>query len=102
VRFLPEYDNVLLSHADRGRFYVGGYRTPPRAGKGGFVGGVLVDGMFRATYTLTRGRDRADLLVTPFGRFSTREEDALAEEGSRLLAFVVSGTDHDVRLGPPE
>jgi hypothetical protein len=58
--------------------------------------------MFRATYTLTRGRDRADLLVTPFGRFSTREEDALAEEGSRLLAFVVSGAGHDVRLGPPE
>ena len=100
MRFLPEYDNVLLSHADRGRFYAGGYRTPPHAGKGGFVGGVLVDGMFRAAYTITRGRGRADLLVTPFGRFSTGEEDALAEEGFRLLAFVAPGADHDVRVAP--
>jgi Winged helix DNA-binding domain len=102
VRFLPEYDNVLLSHADRGRFHAGGYRAPPHAGKGGFVGSMLVDGMFRAAYTITRGRDRADLLVTPFGRFSTEEEDALAEEGSRLLAFVAPEADHDVRFAPSE
>jgi hypothetical protein len=99
-RFLPEYDNVLLSHADRARFYTSGYRTPPHAGKGGFVGGVLMDGLFRATYAITRRRDRAELLVTPFGRLSTEESDALAEEGARLLAFVAAGAEHDVRFAP--
>ena len=92
-RFLPEYDNVLLSHADRSRVYTGGYREPPRAGKGGFIGNVLVDGFFRATYAIIRQRDRA----TPFGRFSTEETEALTAEGARLLAFAAAEDDnHDV------
>ena len=98
-RFLPEYDNVLLSHADRSRVYTGGYREPPRAGKGGFIGNVLVDGFFRATYAITRQRDRATLLITPFGRFSTEETEALTAEGARLLAFAAAEDDnHDVRF----
>ena len=102
VRFLPEYDNVLLSHADRGRVYTAGYRPPPHAGKGGFIGKVLVDGFFRATFTLSRSRGEATLLITPFGRLSGEEADALTEEGVRLIAFVAAEADtHDIRLGRP-
>jgi hypothetical protein len=87
-RFLPEYDNVLLSHADRSRIYTGGYRPPPHAGKGGFIGNVLVDGFFRATFTITRQADGATLLITPFDRLSRKDATALSEEGERLLHFV--------------
>lgn len=98
-RFLPEYDNVLLSHADRSRVYTGGYRTPPHAGTGGFIGNVLVDGFFRATFTLTRSRGGATLLITPFIRLSGDNADALTEEGARLLAFVAADADtHDIRF----
>jgi hypothetical protein len=52
VRFLPEYDNVLLSHADRSRFADGDARVlypPGRLGRGH----VLVDGRLRATWLVT-------------------------------------------------
>jgi hypothetical protein len=55
VRFLPEYDNVLLSHDDRSRFVdtdVAPLYPPGRLGRGH----VLVDGMLRATWIVTDGR----------------------------------------------
>ncbi|MGH3144615.1 MAG: winged helix DNA-binding domain-containing protein, partial [Rubrobacter sp.] len=101
-RFLPEYDNLLLSQADRSRVYTGGYRPPPHAGKGGFIGNVLVDGFFDATFTVTRQRDQATLLVTPFKQLSNQDTTALTEEGARLLTFVAADADaHDVRFTPP-
>ena len=88
ARFLPEYDNVLLSHADRSRIHTGGYRPPPHAGKGGFIGNVLVDGFFHATFTITRQRDGATLLITLFDRLSREDAATLSEEGEKLLRFV--------------
>ena len=49
VRFLPEYDNVLLAHADRTRFVdrdVSELYPPGRLGRGH----VLVDGTLQATW----------------------------------------------------
>ena len=54
VRFLPEYDNVLLSHADRARFFdrdVSALYPPGRLGRGH----VLVDGMVRGTWIVGDG-----------------------------------------------
>ncbi len=51
VRFLPEYDNVLLSHADRTRFFdrdVSVLYPPGRLGRGH----VLVDGTVQATWII--------------------------------------------------
>ena len=51
VRFLPEYDNVLLAHADRSRFAGGDVSAlypPGRLGRGH----VLVDGTLQATWTV--------------------------------------------------
>ncbi len=47
VRFLPQYDNVLLSHKDRSRFIDGDVAAMNSIWMGqlGFVGSVLVDGM---------------------------------------------------------
>ncbi len=102
-RFLPEYDNVLLSHADRSRIYTGGYRPPPHAGKDGFIGNVLVDGFFRAAFTLTRQRGQATLLITPFTRLPKEDTDALMSEGARLLNFAAADADtHDIQLARPE
>ena len=55
VRFLPEYDNVLLSHADRSRFVDRDVRALYPAGRLG-RGHVLVDGMLRATWIVGDGR----------------------------------------------
>ena len=45
-RFLPEYDNVLIGHADRSRIIPPGRRIPLPPGDGATRGTVLLDGMF--------------------------------------------------------
>ena len=96
-RFLPEYDNLLLSHADRTRFITGGERVPIRPGMGSRHGTLLVDGLFRATWQIMLKRDTAILDVEPFARLP--ERDAILEEGERLLAFAAaSAARYDIRI----
>src|SRR5579885_762315 len=102
-RFLPEYDNALLSHADRTRIMDAGRRVPLPPGNGAVCGTVLVDGFFRATWRITRRHGDATLRVEPFAPLPAREHDAVVEEGLRLLSFAAddAGT-HDVQIARPE
>jgi hypothetical protein len=93
-RFLPEYDNLLLSHADRSRVIPDGRPVPLPPGNGGTTGTLLVDGTFRATWRIARGA----LLVEPFARLAGRDAAAVAEEGARLLAFTDPDATGDVRI----
>jgi hypothetical protein len=96
-RFLPEYDNLLLSHADRTRFLTGGERVPLPPGNGARNGTLLVDGFLKATWRITSAPGTAILDVAPFGRLSERE--AVAAEGERLLSFVLPETaNREIRL----
>jgi hypothetical protein len=102
VRFLPEYDNVLLSHADRLRIMSADQplRLPP--GSGGVKGSVLVDGYYEGLWTSETEKGAATLTIEPFAPLSAPERDALAEEGLRLLAFTASGaTSYDVHFADP-
>src|SRR3982074_712747 len=65
VRFLPEYDNVLLSHADRSRVLDPGRLPPLPPGNGGRLGTVLVDGRLAATWRITSPARGALLTVEP-------------------------------------
>ncbi len=99
-RFLPEYDNLLLSHADRTRFIAGGERIPLPPGPGARSGTLLEDGVLSATWriTITR-REAATLVLTPFR--SLRGRKAIAAEGGRLLRFVAPDVEHrEVRFAP--
>lgn len=99
-RFLPEYDNLLLSHADRTRFVPGGEQVPLPPGNGARYGTTLVDGRLSGIWRITGDRDAAVLHIEPFRRLASR--DAIAAEGERLLAFVVAdAADHDIRFAPP-
>ena len=80
-RFLPDYDNVLLAHADRARI-VGALVGHVRPSIGQAT--VLVDGFVRGTWKITRRPGAATLTVTPFERFSKQDTAALAREGKRL------------------
>lgn len=85
-RFLPEYDNVLLSHADRTRFIPHGRLVPLPPGPGARRGTLLVDGTLGATWRATIGHSRARLDIASFTRLSHR--DAIRAEGERLLRFL--------------
>ncbi|WP_436498510.1 winged helix DNA-binding domain-containing protein [Actinokineospora sp. HUAS TT18] len=91
-RFLPEYDNVLLSHADRTRVIPDGRRVPLPPGNGARCGTLLIDGEFQATWTVERDGDVARLVV------DSDEVDAIAEEGARMLDFLAPGSAHAIRF----
>jgi Winged helix DNA-binding domain len=99
-RFLPEYDNLLLSYAERGRFIPGAEPVPLPPGLGARSGTLLVDGFLRATWTIRRERGAATLFIEPFDRITDRE--AIVEEGARLLALAAADAgEHDVSFTAP-
>jgi hypothetical protein len=94
-RFLPEYDNVLLSHDDRSRII--GEEQRNLAGVGGAT--VLVDGFVRGTWRISRNKDGATLTVHLFERLAKKDTAAVADEGARLLRFVAADAgSHDIRV----
>ncbi|QJY48729.1 winged helix DNA-binding domain-containing protein [Pseudonocardia broussonetiae] len=101
VRFLYDFDNLLLSHADRSRI-VGtvDYRT---LGFGGDSGeqpsSVLVDGVVAATWRAVRVRGAATLTVRPFRVLTPGERDAVTAEGAALLAFLHPRAAPEVVVG---
>jgi hypothetical protein len=87
-RFLPEYDNVLLSHADRSRILPDGMAVPLRPGDGAGIGTLLVDGFVRATWRVERDGGCATLHLDPIRPIARKAAASVRAEGRRLLAFV--------------
>lgn len=97
VRFLPDLDNVLLSHADRTRIVTDERRRALQSPNGVVPGTVLVDGVVAATWRVERTRldagpgrrrrEAATLVVTPFEDLANRDRRAVAHEGERFVAF---------------
>ena len=92
-RFLPEYDNVLLSHADRTRIMPAGRTIPLRPGNGAAMGTMLIDGFYRADWRIVRDGDTARLNVEPLGRLSRADKAAVTAEAERLLEFAVGDAE---------
>ncbi|MFL5777475.1 MAG: winged helix DNA-binding domain-containing protein [Chloroflexota bacterium] len=100
-RFLGEYDNVLLSHADRSRVIPNRRPVPLPPGTGGSVGAVLVGGFFRGMWRITRAAGRAVLSIELLDPISAADGIDVASEGERLLGFLAPGTDADIRFVEP-
>lgn len=91
-RFLPRFDNVLLSHADRSRIIPAEYRQRvihDRSAKGR----VLVDGFIAGFWSIKREGDEATLLIEPFESVSEPDRAALTDEGTRLLTFAAADAE---------
>lgn len=99
VRFLPEYDNLLLSHADRSRFHTD--RSWFGAVRERVQGTVLHDGTVCGVWRVERGRERAALEVDTVVRLSKRATASIAAEGRRYLRFAAEDAEtRDVRVFP--
>jgi Winged helix DNA-binding domain len=88
VRFLGEYDNVLLGHADRTRIIPPDFPWKEMLAPGRWVSNFLVDGVLRGTWWVERdGKRSATLAIRPFGQLSPAEREEVAAEAERMLEF---------------
>jgi Winged helix DNA-binding domain len=102
-RFLPEYDNVVLSHADRSRFVSDDNRRRVSAASPPVHGSVLYDGMLHATWSMVRSEDGTATLTIRSLKLTKRAASAVIAEGRRMLKFLVAdATAHEVRVGSAE
>jgi hypothetical protein len=94
-RFLPEYDNLLLSYKDRTRLILGNRSVPLPPGNGATAGTFLVDGMWQGTWQIRN----QTLRIQPFTKL--QRPDALLTEAVRLCAFVAPQAKYDIVLNEP-
>jgi hypothetical protein len=100
VRFLPQYDNVALSHADRSHISAGAAAKWPTDDL--HWSALLVDGFVAGVWRLARDRKAAILTVRLFDPLRGQDQTEVAEEGERLLAFLAPDAEPgEVRLVSP-
>ncbi|MFE0105940.1 winged helix DNA-binding domain-containing protein [Streptomyces sp. NPDC059009] len=102
VRFLPEFDNLLLSHADRTRVIPAAHWG--RSWKGNIAYRTfLVDGFLAGVWALDEGRDGRDggdvLTVQPFGALSRAQRGEVQAEAARTLDVLGASSSYDIRFG---
>jgi hypothetical protein len=88
VRFLPEFDNLLLSHSNRTRViakehhpkvYLPGLRVAAT---------ILVDGFVSGVWQVEKNKGVATMVIEPFNKLNKKDRAALIEEGEQLIRFI--------------
>jgi hypothetical protein len=101
VRLVAEFDNLVLSHADRTRVISDDARLRMFTPNGIFPGTVLADGFVAGMWRVARTKEAAAVIIEPFGRLSARDREAVTAEALRMLAFAApGGAPPEVRFGP--
>jgi hypothetical protein len=100
VRFVPDFDNLVLSHDDRSRIMADEHRGMVTTKNLLVRATILVDGMVAGTWKSERKRKTAVLLIEPFGKIAKPARKALEAEGEQLLRFLEEdATEPEVRWG---
>jgi Winged helix DNA-binding domain len=88
VRFLPEYDNLLLSHSNRNRVIADEYRSKVYLPGLRVAATILVDGFVRGAWKIEKTKTAATLVIEPFDKLTKKDRAALTDEGELLVRFV--------------
>ncbi|MFE5022254.1 winged helix DNA-binding domain-containing protein [Streptomyces sp. NPDC056656] len=98
-RLLPEFDNVLLSHADRTRLVPLAYKDRTWKGNTAFPT-FLVDGLLAGLWKLDEAKDAsATLTLQPFGKLTAGQRDALTQEAETTARTLGVTGPCDIRFG---
>ena len=87
-RFVPDYDNLVLSHADRGRVISDEHRKKVFLSAARVRATFLIDGFVRGAWKVEKTRKTATLVIEPFEPISREDRAALSDEGERLVRFL--------------
>jgi winged helix DNA-binding protein len=99
VRFLPDYDNILLAHADRTRILPPGKHLGLFSSNGIMKGSVLVDGFVRGAWIPTNAGGTTTMHITPFDKpFAKSEAREVEKEGGELLKFLAPDHKHELHI----
>ncbi|MFD3730696.1 winged helix DNA-binding domain-containing protein [Streptomyces sp. NPDC058632] len=93
-RFLPEFDNLLLSHADRTRVVPHELRGSTWRGNISYRA-LLDDGFLAGVWKL----DEHALVIESFGPLTRARRDEITAEGERMLQVMHPDTAYDIRFG---
>lgn len=88
VRFLPEFDNLVMAHADRRRFLADEHRRRVYLPGLRLAATVLVDGFVAAVWTVQRAKGTATIAIEPFEPLSARVRGEVATEAERVVRFM--------------
>jgi DNA glycosylase AlkZ-like len=88
VRYLPEFDNLLLSHTNRTRIIADEHKPAVFTKNLRVKATYLVDGQVAGLWGTEVKRGAATLRLTPFGRLTKKVRAELEAEGTRLLEFL--------------
>lgn len=89
-RFLPEFDNLLLSHSNRTRVVADAYRSKVYLPGLRVAPTFLVDGFVAGVWKVEKTKGVATLTIDPFEPLSKSSREALRDEGDALVRFVES------------
>ena len=102
VRFLPEFDNLVLAHADRSRLMAEEHRGRIVTKNLQVRATFLIDGRVAGTWKVESKKKAAVLVLEPFAALAQKALAALEQEGLALLRFVEAEAGHysvEVRAG---
>jgi hypothetical protein len=100
VRFLPDFDNLLRSHADRTRVISDADRRRITPRNGVTPHAVLVDGTFAGTWRLARAADAASVAVELSSSVPPPAHDAIEAEAHRILTVTAPTATPTVTITP--
>lgn len=98
IRFIPEYDNILIAHRMRARILPEAHRKKVFLSAGRVIGAVLIDGFAGATWQVKKDKQALRLTVKLFEKQPISCRQAIGEEGERLLRFHDNSANYDVAI----
>ena len=88
IRFLPEFDNLLLSHTNRTRIVADQYRSKVYLPALRVAATILIDGFVRGAWKVEKKKGAAALLIEPFEPLTADQRAEVIAEGEKLVRFV--------------
>jgi hypothetical protein len=99
IRFLQEFDNVLMGYQDRSRVLDAKHKPFVLLPGLRVAATVLVDGVVGATWKVERAKKRATIVVQLLAKTLKSTTKEIAAEAERVVAFLEPDSDdYDVRF----